>query len=170
MGNAGQISMQSVMPFRMPARIPSVIHRSWSPCLYWIFCASIRFMMGEDQDSRYPSVQNLIMNHREANGKGDSKVYLKTIHNQSCGQVLGSERESLYKRRSRGKSKAEEMQFWIGEGINRVINKRISYRDFWFYTGWKCDWESFWLWIRNRNINVFIEESGCNCVITDSMP
>ena len=62
--------------------------------------------------------QNMIMNHRDANGKGYSQVYLKTIHNQMSAilnhavNFYDLKSNVARKAGSMGKEKSKEMLFW----------------------------------------------------------
>lgn len=65
--------------------------------------------------------QNMIMNHRDANGKGYSQVYLKTIHNQMSAilnhavNFYDLKSNVARKAGSMGKEKSKEMLFWTKE-------------------------------------------------------
>lgn len=80
--------------------------------------------------------QNMIMNHRDANGKGYSQVYLKTIHNQMSAilnhavNFYDLKSNVARKAGSMGKEKSKEMLFWTKEEytqfIEAVADKPIS--------------------------------------------
>src|SRR5699024_12831650 len=84
--------------------------------------------------------QNMIMNHRDANGKGYSQVYLKTIHNQMS--AILNHAVNFYDLKSNvginagsmGKEKSKEMLFWTKEEytqfIEAVADKPISFYAF----------------------------------------
>ena len=84
--------------------------------------------------------QNMIMNHRDANGKGYSQVYLKTIHNQMSAilnhavNFYDLKSNVARKAGSMGKEKSKEMLFWTKEEytqfIEAVADKPISFYAF----------------------------------------
>lgn len=84
--------------------------------------------------------QNTIMNHRNANGKGYSQVYLKTIHNQMSAilnhavNFYDLKSNVARKAGSMGKEKSKEMLFWTKEEytqfIEAVADKPISFYAF----------------------------------------
>lgn len=84
--------------------------------------------------------QNTIMNHRDANGKGYSQVYLKTIHNQMSAilnhavNFYDLKSNVARKAGSMGKEKSKEMLFWTKEEytqfIEAVADKPISFYAF----------------------------------------
>ena len=71
--------------------------------------------------------QNTIMNHRDANGKGYSQVYLKTIHNQMSAilnhavNFYDLKSNVARKAGSMGKEKSKEMLFWTKEEYMKFI-------------------------------------------------
>lgn len=84
--------------------------------------------------------QNMIMNHRDTNGKGYSQVYLKTIHNQMSAilnhavNFYDLKSNVARKAGSMGKEKSKEMLFWTKEEytqfIEAVADKPISFYAF----------------------------------------
>ena len=84
--------------------------------------------------------QNTIMNHRDANGKGYSQGYLKTIHNQMSAilnhavNFYDLKSNVARKAGSMGKEKSKEMLFWTKEEytqfIEAVADKPISFYAF----------------------------------------
>ncbi len=81
--------------------------------------------------------QNMIMDHRDANGKGYSQVYLKTIHNQMSAilnhavNFYDLKSNVARKAGSMGREKSKEMLFWTKEEytqfIEAVADKPISF-------------------------------------------
>ena len=86
--------------------------------------------------------QNTIMNHRNANGKGYSQVYLKTIHNQMSAilnhavNFYDLKSNVARKAGSMGKEKSKEMLFWTKE-LSRFTTKKSGsyYQKNRFFTG-----------------------------------
>ena len=76
--------------------------------------------------------QNTIMNHRDANGKGYSQVYLKTIHNQMSAilnhavNFYDLKSNVARKAGSMGKEKSKEINYLYRAAISRTSRAMLS--------------------------------------------